>query len=570
MIQLGLSGFYHDSAAALVIDGKVIAAIEEEKLSGIKHDSSFPFKAIQWVLDYTHITIDEVDMVCWYEEPSLKFKRVKKSITGNWKDFLINSANGKWKGFLKRWSQGEGNISGILESIGYDGVVVYTKHHLSHLAFSYYTSPFDSAIGVSVDGVGEEETILATLCRDGKFQELTRVTFPNSLGLVYSAFTAYLGFKPNEGEYKVMGLAPYGDATKYEYVFEKIEKYDRLGELLQINEKYFTYKKSENDMFNQNLIDLIGFLPRFKDEPIEQHHKDLSAALQKWYEKIFYFILNRVNSNWSSPNLVLGGGCAYNGTANGKIKEHTNFKNVWIPFAPSDAGSAIGACLYHWHITFGNPKVKGGDNQSPYLGPEWNDNELFDIITKTNNGVRIQFIGDDSELCKVVANLIKDGNIVGWFQGRTEFGARALGNRSILGNPHLPDIRDRINKVVKKREMFRPFAPTVTFEDYQNYFKSEEAVPYMNQVVNVVSKIPIPSVTHVDNSARIQTIKREQNPLYYDLLREFEKLTGTPILLNTSFNLKDHTMTNTPQKAIWTFLNCDMDYLVLGNYLISK
>lgn len=568
MIQLGLSGFYHDSAAALLIDGKVIAAIEEEKLSGVKHDSSFPFKAIQWVLEYTQITIDEIDMVCWYEDPKLKFERVKKSITGNFKDFLVNSANGKWKGFLKRWGKTEGNIVGLLESIGYTGQILYTKHHLSHLAFSYYTSPFDTAMGLSVDGVGESETLLACYIRDGKFTEVKKLTFPNSLGLVYSAFTAYLGFKPNEGEYKVMGLAPYGDKRKYEKVFDKITYDDRLQELININQKYFTYKNSENDMFNLSLIELIGFPPRFPGEAIEQHHKDLAAALQGWYESQFYFILNRINSNWSSENLVLGGGCAYNGTANGKIKQHTSFKNIWIPYAPSDAGSAIGACLWHYHITLGNPKVKGGDNQSPYLGPEW-DVKMKDIL-KYKNNIIIEVAVNEERLCELVAKFIQKGKIVGWFQGRTEFGARALGNRSILGNPHLSDIRDRINKVVKKREMFRPFAPSVTHEDYKKYFSSEENVPYMNQVVKVISEIPIPSVTHVDNSARIQTVTKEQNPLYWKLLKAFEKLTGTPIILNTSFNLKDHTMTNDPEKALWTFFNCDMDILVINNFIIYK
>ena len=566
MIQLGLSGFYHDSAAALLIDGKVIAAIEEEKLSGEKHDSSFPFKAIQWVLDYAQITIDEIDMVCWYENPDLKYERIKNTI-GKWNGLKYVK---KWREFNKRWHQSEGGLKKILKSIGYDGIITYTKHHLSHLAFSFYTSPFKEAIGLSVDGVGEIETMLACYIKDNKFQTINKLSFPNSLGLVYSAFTAYLGFKPNEGEYKVMGLAPYGDKLKYQNVFEKISSSDWLGDLVTINQKYFTYQTSEVDMFNHKLMKLIGFPPRFKDEPIEQQHKDLSAALQNWYESQFYFLINRVSNNWTSDNLVLSGGCAYNGTANGKIKTTTSMKNVWIPFAPSDAGSAIGACLYHYHITLGHPKVKGGDNQSPYLGPEWNTSELYEIIhDHFSEDTKVEYLYDD-ELITKVAQLVKDGNIVGWFQGRTEFGARALGNRSILGNPHLSDIRDRINKVVKKREMFRPFAPSVTHEDYQKYFKSEEDVPYMNQVVEVISETPIPSVTHVDNSARIQTVKREQNPLYYDLLKEFEKITGTPILLNTSFNLKDHTMTNDPQKAIWTFENCDMNYLVLGNYLISK
>jgi len=565
MIQLGLSGFYHDSAAAIVIDGKVICAIEEEKLSGEKHDSSFPFKAIQWCLEYTKITIDEIDMVCWYENPNHKFERVRETI-GKWGGLRHPI---KWRQFLKRWNETEGNLTEILKSIGYDGEILYSLHHHSHLALSYYTSPFDKAIGLSIDGVGERHSVYATMCDDKGFHTIQTLQFPDSLGLVYSAFTAYLGFKPNEGEYKVMGLAPYGDNQKYNNTFDKVATIGGEIDIVKMDMSYFTWHTSDNDMFNDKLIDLIGFPPRFKDEPIEQHHKDLAASLQRWYESALYFIINRITNIWNSENLVLGGGCAYNGTANGKIKTFTSIKNVWIPFAPSDAGSAIGACLYHYHQTLGHPKVKGGDNQSPYLGEEWSNPELLKIILQ-NHRKKVVMFDTDEILCKQVAKLIEEGNIIGWFQGRTEFGARALGNRSILANPHLSDIRDRINKVVKKREMFRPFAPSVTIEDYQKYFISEEDVPYMNQVVKVKKDVNIPSVTHVDNSARIQTVKREDNPLYYELLKEFEKLTGTPILLNTSFNLKDHTMTNDPQKAIWTFHNCDMDYLVLGKYLISK
>jgi len=565
MIQLGLSAFYHDSAAALVVDGKVICAIEEEKLSGEKHDSSFPFKAIQWCLEYAKITIDEVDMVCWYENPKDKYYRVKETI-GKWGGLRYPK---KWREFNKRWHQTEGGLKKILKSIGYEGIITYTQHHLSHLALSYYTSPFDKAIGLSIDGVGERHSVYATMCDDTGFHTIQTLQFPHSLGLIYSAFTAYLGFKPNEGEYKVMGLAPYGDKQRYNNVFDKIANMGGEFDIVKMDMSYFTWETSDNDMFNDKLINLIGFPPRFKDEPIEQNHKDLAASLQRWYESALYFIINRVTNIWDSDNLVLGGGCAYNGTANGKIKTSTSIKNVWIPFAPSDSGSAIGACLYQHHITMGNPKVKGGDNQSPYLGEEWNNPELLKIILQ-NHRKQVVMFDSNEMLCKQVAKLIEEGNIIGWFQGRTEFGARALGNRSILANPHLSDIRDRINKVVKKREMFRPFAPSVTIEDYQKYFLSEEDVPYMNQVVKVKNGVNIPSVTHVDNSARIQTLKREDNPLYYDLLKEFEKLTGTPILLNTSFNLKDHTMTNDPQKAIWTFHNCDMNYLVLGNYLISK
>ena len=565
MIKLGLSAFYHDSAAALLIDGKVIFAIEEEKLSGIKHDNSFPFKAIQKCLEYAHITIDEVDVVCWYENPDLKYDRVKKTLGSYWLKHYKT-----WSKFKKDWKKGEGILSSILKGIGYDGTIVNVKHHLSHLALSFYTSPFTDAIGLSIDGVGEWDTVSMADCDLNGISEFKTIKFPNSLGLVYSTITAYLGFKPNEGEYKVMGLAPYGNSDKYYDIFNKFTSFGG-DNLININQKYFTWEYSNTDMFTMDLVELIGFEPRTPNSEIELHHMELAASLQKWYEGCLYFLINHAATYSKSSNLVLGGGSAYNGTANGKIKKHCSIKNVWIPYAPSDAGSAIGACLYFWHDIMGNPNVKDDNNQSPYLGEEWSNTELLEIILQTRErGNNITMFDTDKVLCKEIAKLINDGNIIGWFQGRTEFGARALGNRSILANPHLPDVRDRINKVVKKREMFRPFAPSVTIEDYQKYFESEEDVPYMNQVVKVKSGVTIPSVTHIDNSARIQTLKKEDNPLYYDLLKEFEKLTGTPILLNTSFNLKDHTMTNDPQKAIWTFNNCDMDYLVLGKFLISK
>jgi carbamoyltransferase len=565
MIKLGLSAFYHDSAAALLIDGKVIFAIEEEKLSGIKHDNSFPFKAIQKCLEYAHITIDEVDIVCWYENSDLKYDRVKKTLGTYWLKHYKT-----WSKFKKDWKNGEGALKSILKGIGYDGTIINAKHHLSHLALSFYTSPFTDAIGLSIDGVGEWDTVSMANCDLNGISEIKTIKFPNSLGLVYSTITAYLGFKPNEGEYKVMGLAPYGNADKYYDIFNKFTSFGG-DNLININQKYFTWEYSNTDMFTMDLVELIGFEPRTPNSEIELHHMELAASLQKWYEGCLYFLINHAATYSKSSNLILGGGSAYNGTANGKIKKHCSIKNVWIPHAPSDAGSAIGACLYVWHDIMGNPKVKGGDNQSPYLGEEWSNTELLKIILQTRErGNSITMFDTDTILCKEIAKLINEGNIVGWFQGRTEFGARALGNRSILANPHLPDVRDRINKVVKKREIFRPFAPSVTIEDYQKYFESEEDVPYMNQVVKVKKDVNIPSVTHIDNSARIQTLKREDNPLYYDLLKAFEKLTGTPILLNTSFNLKDHTMTNDPQKAIWTFNNCDMDYLVLGKFLISK
>ena len=563
MIKLGLSAFYHDSSAALLIDGKVIFAIEEEKLSGIKHDNSFPFKAIQKCLDYAHITIDEIDVVCWYEDSDLKYDRVKKTLGNRWLKYYKT-----WNRFKSDWNKGEGALQAILEGIGYTGSLVFVKHHLSHLALSFYTSPFDNAVGLSIDGVGEWDTVSMVDCTSNGISEIKTIQFPNSLGLVYSTITAYLGFKPNSGEYKVMGLAPYGNPDKYYDIFNKFTSFG--GEnLININQKYFTWQYSNTDMFTMDLVDLIGFEPRMPESEIELHHMELAASLQKWYEGCLYFLINHAVTHSKSSNLVLGGGSAYNGTANGKIKKHCGIKNVWIPYAPSDAGSAIGACLYFWHDMMKHPKVKGGDNQSPYLGEEFNESDIMGAI-KDSNGLWVEINYNEKDLVERVAKLINDGNIVGWFQGRTEFGARALGNRSILGNPHLSDIRDRINKVVKKREMFRPFAPSVTHREYKKYFTSEEDVPYMNQVVKVTNYKKIPSVTHIDNSARIHTVKKEQNPLYYKLLKAFKKVSGTPILLNTSFNLRGQTMVNDPNTAIKTFKDCDMDYLVIGNYIISK
>ena len=519
-------------------------------------------------MEYSKKTISDIDTICWYEDPALKYNRVKNTLGKSWWKHRK-----EWKLFKEEFEKAEGNLTSYLaKKINFIGKIEYVKHHHSHLAFSYYTSPFHDAIGISIDGVGEWETALAVKCKDNTFEEINSMKFPNSLGLVYSTITAYLGFKPNNGEYKVMGLAPYGDPSKFKGIFDKMFKFDSNG-VIEINQKYFTWQYSNTNMYTYELVKLIGLEPREAESKIEQDHMDLAASLQKWYESCFYFFVNNCMQSSDTANLVLGGGSAYNGTANGKLQKHTSVKELWIPFAPSDAGSAIGACLYHWHNTLGNPKVISGDNQSPYLGPEWDEKEIAYILSKEKSKhkeLKIKAYTTKDTLLSDVAKLINDGNIIGWFQGRTEFGARALGNRSILANPHLPDVRDRINKVVKKREMFRPFAPSVTFEDYDKYFISEGEVPYMNQVVKVTDYKSIPSVTHVDGSARIQTVRKELNPLYHNLLKEFEKVSGTPILLNTSFNLRGHTMTNDPRKAIWTFLNCDMDYLIIGNYLISK
>ena len=514
---IGISAYYHDSAACLFQNGKLVFACEEEKFTGIKHDSSFPVNVINFIKE--HYT-DQIDLVCYYEKPSLKLLRALKH---NWRSIpRILYTN------VKVWLK----LKMLCKN------TFFSEHHTSHLMYSYYSSPFTEATLMSIDGVGEEETLKIVEARDGEFKTKTVIKYPHSLGLLYSAITAYLGFKPNEGEYKVMGLASYGNPTKYKGKFRKLLCY-RNG--LRANMKYFTWNSSNKGMFNHHLVELLGE-NRLPNEPIEQRHKDIAAALQWIYEKALFHFLNE----YPGDNLCLSGGCAYNGTANGKIKENTPYKEVWIPLAPSDAGSCIGACLNY---------LKTSVNLNPFLGPEY---EITVPCAKTLD-------------LNVLAKALNEGKTVGWYEGRIEFGARALGHRSILANPTLPGMQDRINKLIKKREMFRPFAPMVTQFAQSTYFESDDFVPYMNQVVKVKEEFrdKLKAVTHVDGTARIQTVY-DKNSNMYKLLKKFEKLSGFPILLNTSFNIKDKTMVLTPEDALKTFLDTDLDILVINNQMLFK
>ena len=415
MIQLGISAFFHDAAACLVKNGKVLAAAEEERFTEIKHDDSFPINAINWVLLESGISIEEVDVVCWYEDPKVKDNRVKKT-------FLKNIFK-TWKLWLQyNKVKKERDPQQILANLGYNGPISYTDHHLSHAAFSYFTSPYKEAAILTVDGVGEWETVTISKAKGKKIEKLKSIDFPNSLGLLYSTVTAYLGFKPNEGEYKVMGLAPYGDPSKY---YDKLQQiFEYKDKLFTINQKYFTWEYSDHVMFNKNFANLLQLLPRLPEEPVEQEHKDLAAALQKVYEHHFLKLVALSKELTGSDNLCLGGGCAYNGVANNFAYRY--FKSIHIPYAPSDAGSAIGACLAGYE---GRRK----DNSSPFLGPEYSNKEVEKILRDRN----LKFIKFNSEdiLVKRVAKLIASGSIIAWFQGRMEFGARALGNRSILATP---------------------------------------------------------------------------------------------------------------------------------------
>jgi carbamoyltransferase len=556
MIQLGISAFFHDAAACLVKDGKVLAAAEEERFTEIKHDDSFPINSINWLLEYCKIDIKDIDEVCWYEDPSVKHNRIVKTFN---------------KHFFKTWKlrrqykrdRIKRDPKKLLEEIGYNGVIKYNDHHLSHAAFSFYSSPYKEAAVLSIDGVGEWETVTISKAKGKEITKLEYIDFPNSLGLLYSTITAYLGFKPNEGEYKVMGLAPYGDPTKYLSKLEKVLSHK--DDKFYFNQKYFTWEYSSQVMFTKHLANLLELLPRFPEEELTQDHKDLAAALQKLYEREFMKLVLRAKNITGLDNLCLGGGCAYNGVANALAYKY--FKSIHIPFAPSDAGSAIGACLLNYH---GRKK----DNSSPYLGPDYSDGEVLQLVKKHN--LKYVKINNDNILAARVAKLIYNGSIVAWFQGRMEFGARALGNRSILASPRIADMREKLNYVIKKREGFRPFAPSVLEDEQNKWFIARENVPYMNQVVKIRGfnrkdpPVYLPAATHVDYTARIHSVTEKQNPKYYKLLQEMRKLSGFGVVLNTSFNLKDQTITMTPEQAIDRFINSDIDQLIINNIIILK
>ena len=555
MIQLGISAFYHDSAACIVKDGKVLYAIEQEKLSGIKHDDSFPVDAIKWVLRASKLSIKDIDEVCWYENPDLKRARILKSFN----KYPIRTFFKRLK-FLRERKENQNPSFLLAKHFLYQGTVKYVEHHLSHAAFSYLTSPYKDAAIVTIDGVGEFETVTISKGTGNSIEKLYSINFPQSLGLFYSTFTAFLGFKPNEGEYKVMGMAGYGDANKYVPFINKLFKSDK-DTIFFFYPEYFAWEYSDKIMFTSDLCNILGRGPRFSEDEITQDDYDLAAAVQFVYERQFDKILQKAKELVNSDNLCLGGGCAYNGLANTKAYKH--YTSIHVPYAPSDAGSAIGACLATY-------KGIRKDNSVPYTGPAFTEVNVRTQLEYFGNKIYYFRYPTEERLLNKVASIIHSGNVVGWFQGNMEFGARALGNRSILASPLHPGIKDRINKVIKKRESFRPFAPSCIEEDAKMFFDIKEPIPYMNQVVEVKKSHRLPSITHIDNTARVKTVTRDQNTRYYNLLLALKRISGYPICLNTSFNFKDQTITVTPKQAVERFLDSKMDFLVIENYLIIK
>jgi carbamoyltransferase len=562
---LGISAFYHDSAAALIVDGKVVSAQEEERFTGEKHDQRFPINSIKWILKQNKLKINQIDKIVWYEDPKKKYERFKEQ----WFKYFPKTI-----GLTKKlifWRKNN-NIEDIIRTqLGYKGSIEYVEHHISHLAYSFYTSPFNEAHLFSVDGVGENETAILGLGLKGRYiQPLERTYFPHSLGLLYASITAFLGFKPNSGEYKVMGLVAYGNQKDlYREQFEKIAKLN--GNTLELDMKYFSYHYSEKGMFTSKMAELFNVAPRTPESELEPVYMDIAFSLQAHYERLFFKMLNNFYTHYPQDNLCLSGGCAYNGLANGKITIETPYKNVYVPPAPSDAGSAIGCALFVYYQS--NPTYKRVENSNPFLGPSYGAADFITAIAKLVPKEKVKRFENYNPLIEKVADLINDGAIIGWFQDGSEFGQRALGHRSILANPTIKDIKPKVNRVIKKREGFRPFAPMVTADDANKYFEMlGQEVPYMNQVFKVKDSFiaGLPSITHADKTARVQTVRSTFNPYIFSLLKKFEKLSGYPILLNTSFNLRGQTMVLDPTTAIKTFYDCEMDYLVLGNYLISK
>lgn len=543
--KLGIAAYYHDSAAAIIVDGKVISAAEEERFTGIKHDFNFPINAIKWCLRQADKTIFNINEIHWYESPEKKDNRVRTTFAKKpFKTFFLNR---KYKKSKK--SQ---NPKDILKSMGFTGKIIYHDHHDSHAAFSYYTSNYTDSAILTVDGVGEWETTTISIGTGKHIKKLINIDYPNSLGMLYSTITSYLGFRPNEGEYKVMGLAPYGDPSVY---LEKLQSvFINTSNKYTINQKYFTWEYSDKIMFNKKLCQLLELPPRLPEDTLTQDHKNLAASLQKLYEQQFLELVKTAKNITKSENLCIGGGCAYNGVANALAYKY--FDSIHVPFSPSDAGSAIGACLEE-HI-----------NVSPYLGPEYSDKEIRSVLENYIDKVNV-FRLQEGKLIETVGDLLNKQNIVAWFQGKMEFGARALGNRSILASPIKAEMREKLNYVIKKREGFRPFAPSVIEEKASKYFHIKEPVPYMNQVVKAKTK-NLPAATHIDGTCRVQTVNKLQNEKYYKLLVEVGRKSKFPVLLNTSFNLKDETITMTPEQAINRFLTSEINFLVINNFLIKK
>ncbi|HEU4597075.1 MAG TPA: carbamoyltransferase [Pyrinomonadaceae bacterium] len=590
MYILGISAYYHDSAACLVRDGEIVAAAQEERFTRKKHDHRFPSSAVEFCLRHAGITPEELDYVAFYDKPLLKFERLLET--------YIDYAPKGLRSFLmamplwlkeKLWIREQ-----VSKEAGFKGQVLFTEHHESHAASAFFPSPFESAAVLTMDGVGEWATSSYGYGKGNELHLLKELHFPHSLGLLYSAFTYYTGFKVNSGEYKVMGLAPYGEPRYVKTILDELIDLRADGSL-RLNMKYFNFAHGLT-MTNARFDELFGGPPRAVEGELTQREMDLARSVQEVTEEAMLRMARHAHKITGERNLCLAGGVALNCVGNGRILREGPFERVWIQPAAGDAGGSLGAALSAWYQYLGNERrvetVRGGHAdgmRGSYLGPEFKDEEIEEFLFTT--GANYRKVGR-AELAEAVARLLADERVVGWFQGRMEFGPRALGARSILGDPRSPRMQAQMNLKIKYRESFRPFAPSVVRERVADFFELDCDSPYMLLVAPVraelrremtadeerlfgieklnVPRSTIPAVTHVDYSARVQTVRREDNPLYHELLSAFGRLTGSPVLVNTSFNVRGEPIVCTPAEAYACFMRTEMDALVLGEYVLLK
>jgi len=590
---LGISAFYHDSAAAIIVDGKIIAAAQEERFTRKKHDSSYPFNAIEFVLKFANLNLSDVDQIVFFEKPFLKFERLLETYVAfaprGFKSFCM--AMPVWlkeKLFQKKLIFDK--LKTHDDNFKDETKIHFSDHHLSHAASAFFPSPFYESIILTADGVGEWATTTVAVGKGSNLEIKKEIHFPHSLGLLYSAFTYYTGFKVNSGEYKLMGLAPYGLPIYEDKIVNNLIDIKSDGSF-HLDQKYFNYATGLT-MTSKKFHDLFGQKPRdSKKENLTQFHMDIAASIQKVTEDIMIKLAKSLKEEFNISNLCLAGGVALNCVANGKILKEKIFDKIWIQPAAGDAGGSLGAALALWHIEQNNPrKVNPKDDmKGSYLGPEYTQKEIEKELIK--NGARFDVLEVNELINKTALDLSK-GEAVGWFQGRMEFGPRALGARSILGDPRSSEMQKNLNLKVKYRESFRPFAPAIIREDLSEWFEINEDSPYMLTVANIcksktikmtdeqkklfgieklnIKRSEIPAVTHVDYSARIQTVHQETNKRYFELIKNFKEKTNCPVIVNTSFNVRGEPIVNTPTDAFNCFMGTELDKLVIGNCYLTK
>ena len=588
---LGISAYYHDSSAALLKNGDILCALQEERFTRTKHDSEFPTNCIKYILKKFQLNLSDIDYVTFYDKPFLKFERLLETYvaTSPYAFSSFNKAMPIWlkeKLFLKKIIKE--NLQ-LIDPKFSENKIKFAEHHVSHAASAFYPSPFNEAIILTIDGVGEWASTSVAIGKKNNIEIKKEIHFPHSLGLLYSAFTYYLGFKVNSGEYKVMGLAPYGQPKFKNLILEKIIDLKKDGSF-RLNQSYFNYSTGLT-MTNQKFSNLFQRGVRGSQDKIEQFHMDIAASLQAITNETILKITKSLSEEYKINNLCLAGGVALNCVSNGKILREKYFKEVWVQPASGDAGGSIGSALAYWHLELKKERLVNHNDsmKGSYLGSEYSDqdienqlNEMNAVFTKLN----------DKQILVETAKVLSENKSVGWFQGRMEFGPRALGNRSILANPISVDTQKNLNLKIKFRESFRPFAPAILYEDLEDWFDLSMKSPYMLFVYNIIDSLKIleteeekklfgierlnikrskvPAITHVDYSARVQTVHKETNLKFYNLISEFKKITNCPILVNTSFNIRGEPIVQSPTDAYKCFMGTNLDYLAIGNFFLSK